>query len=156
MIIAFVLLAVLAAGGAAFAFMGGDERSQKRVAAVARPAAQLRGAGREQAEAVQKRAKNIAAQLKDIEQNQARKKEKPTMRRRLEQAGFPNATRARLLDHLRHPGRGGGGGLLYQPPDAAGDRYGRLRRRLRPAALGAVFSHQPPAQEIHQRIRQCD
>jgi tight adherence protein B len=92
MIIAFVLLAVMAAGGAAFAFMGGDERSQKRVAAVARPVAQLRGAGREQAEAVQKRAKNIAAQLKDIEQNKARKKEKPTMRRRLEQAGFPNAT----------------------------------------------------------------
>ena len=91
MIIAFVLLAILALGGAAFALSGGDERSQKRVAAVARPAAQLRGA-REQADAVQKRAKNIAAQLKDIEKNQTRKKEKPTLRRRLEQAGFPNAT----------------------------------------------------------------
>lgn len=91
MIIVFVLLAVLAVGGAVFAFAGGDERSQKRVAAVAKPAAQLRGS-RETAEAVQKRAKNIAAQLKDIEKNQARKQEKPTMRRRLEQAGFPNAT----------------------------------------------------------------
>ena len=91
MIIAFVLLAILALGGAAFALSGGDERSQKRVAAVARPAAQLRGA-REQADAIQKRAKNIAAQLKDIEKNQTRKKEKPTLRRRLEQAGFPNAT----------------------------------------------------------------
>jgi tight adherence protein B len=91
MIIAFVLLAILALGGAAFALSGGDERSQKRVAAVAKPAAQLRGA-RDQADAVQKRAKNIAAQLKDIEKNQTRKKEKPTLRSRLEQAGFPNAT----------------------------------------------------------------
>ena len=91
MIIAFVLLAIVALGGAAFALSGGDERSQKRVAAVAKPAAQLRGA-RDQADAVQKRAKNIAAQLKDIEKNQTRKKEKPTLRRRLEQAGFPNAT----------------------------------------------------------------
>jgi tight adherence protein B len=90
MTIVFVLLAVLAVGGAVFAFSGGDERSQKRVAAVAKPTAQLRG--RDPADAAQKRAKNIAAQLKDIEKNQARKKEKPTMRRRLEQAGFPNAT----------------------------------------------------------------
>jgi len=82
---------MLAVGGGVFAFSGGDERSQKRVAAVARPSAQLR-AGRDPADAAQKRAKNIAAQLKDIEKNQARKKEKPTMRRRLEQAGFPNAT----------------------------------------------------------------
>jgi tight adherence protein B len=91
MIIVFLLLAVLAVGGAVFAFSGGNERSQKRVAAVAKPTAQLR-AGRDPADAAQKRAKNIAAQLKDIEKNQARKKEKPTMRRRLEQAGFPNAT----------------------------------------------------------------
>ena len=88
--IVFVLLAVMAVGGGVFAFSGADERSQKRVAAVAKPTAQLRGV-RDQADAAQKRAKNIAAQLKDIEKNQARKKEKPTMRRRLEQAGFPNA-----------------------------------------------------------------
>jgi tight adherence protein B len=91
MIIAFVLLAMMAVGGGVFAFSGGNELSQKRVAAVAKPSAQLR-TGRDQAEAVQKRAKNIAAQLKDIEKNNARKKEKPTMRRRLEQAGFPNTT----------------------------------------------------------------
>jgi Tfp pilus assembly pilus retraction ATPase PilT len=35
---------------------------------------------------------NLAAQLKDIEKNQTRKKEKPTMRRRLEQAGFTNTS----------------------------------------------------------------
>jgi tight adherence protein B len=92
MIIVFVLLALLAVGGAVFAFSGGDERALARVAAVAKPAAQLRAGGREQADAVQKRAKNIAAQLKDIEKNQARKKEKPTMRRRLEQAGFLRTT----------------------------------------------------------------
>ena len=91
MIIAFVLLATMALGGAVFAFSGGNERSEKRVAAVAKPSAQLRG-GRDQAEIVAKRAKNLAAQLKDIEKNQARKKEMPTMRRRLEQAGFPNTT----------------------------------------------------------------
>jgi tight adherence protein B len=91
MIIAVILFTVLALGGAAFAFSGGNERSQRRVAAVARPAAQLRGP-RENADIAAKRAKNLAAQLKDIEKNQARKKEKPTMRRRLEQAGFPKAT----------------------------------------------------------------
>jgi tight adherence protein B len=91
MIIAFVLFATLALGGAVFAFSGGNERSQKRVAAVAKPMAQLRGS-RDQAEIVAKRAKNLAAQLKDIEKNQARKKEKPTMRRRLEQAGFQKTT----------------------------------------------------------------
>ena len=90
MIIAMILLATLAIGGTVFAFSGGDERSAKRVAAVAKAAPAARG-GRDQADAAQKRAKNIAAQLKDIEKNQARTKEKPTMRRRLEQAGFPNA-----------------------------------------------------------------
>jgi tight adherence protein B len=89
MIVASVLFMVLALGGMAFVFVGGDERSQKRVAAVVKPAAQLRG-GRDPAEAAQRRAKNIAVQLKDIEKNQARAKEKPTMRRRLEQAGFAN------------------------------------------------------------------
>ena len=84
MIVIFLLLASLAVGGGVFAFSGGNERSQKRVAAVAKPAAQLRGSGRDAADLQAKRAKNLAAQLKDIEKNQARKKEKPTMRRRLE------------------------------------------------------------------------
>ena len=92
MIVIFLLLASVAVGGAVFAFSGGNERSERRVAAVVRPAAQLRGTGRDQADIQAKRAKNLAAQLKDIEKNQARKKEKPTMRRRLEQAGFQKAT----------------------------------------------------------------
>jgi tight adherence protein B len=90
-VVVFLLFAVVAVGGGVFAFSGGNELAQKRVAAVGKSSGQTR-AGRDQADAVQKRAKNIAAQLKDIEKNQARKKEKPTMRRRLEQAGFPNAS----------------------------------------------------------------
>jgi tight adherence protein B len=91
MIFALLLLAVLSVGGAVFAFSGGDERSQQRIAALAKPAGQTR-ASREQADAAQRRAKNIAAQLKDMEKNQAHKKERVSLRRRLEQAGFPNAT----------------------------------------------------------------
>ena len=121
MIIAFVLLAVMALGGAVFAFSGGNERSQKRVAAVARPSAQLRG-GRDQADIVAKRAKNLAAQLKDIEKNQARKKEKPTMRRRLEQAGFPNTTARTYWIICAVLGVAAAFGCYHHPPDAAGHR----------------------------------
>src|SRR3954465_13912798 len=86
------ILFALAAGGVAFAFTGGDEKAQKRVAAVARPEGKARGRTLSpQQDAAQKR-KNVAAMLKDVEKNRAAKKEKPTMRRRLEQAGFPKAT----------------------------------------------------------------
>jgi tight adherence protein B len=90
MILLAALLGLLAVGGVAFAFAGGDGRSQKRMQALAKPR-DLGRATKAQAEA-QKR-KNLAAILKDVEKNQAaqRKKEKPTMRRRLEQAGFANA-----------------------------------------------------------------
>jgi tight adherence protein B len=85
------LLSFLAFGGLAFAFAGGDERSEKRIQALARP----RDAGRaaKGPSDAQKR-KNLTALLKDVEKNQAalRKKEKPTLRRRLEQAGFANTT----------------------------------------------------------------
>src|SRR4051812_38835440 len=86
------ILFALAAGGVAFAFTGGDEKAQKRVAAVAGPEGKARGRTLSpQQDAAQKR-KNVAAMLKDVEKNRAAKKEKPTMRRRLEQAGFPKAT----------------------------------------------------------------
>ena len=66
---------------------------QKRVSAVAKPhGAAARRAPRRSRNAAQKR-KNVAALLKDIEKNQAASEEEtPTLRRRLEQAGFPNAT----------------------------------------------------------------
>ena len=86
------ILFALAAGGVAFAFTGGDEKTQKRVAAVAKPEGKARGrATTPQQDAAQKR-KNVAVMLKDVEKNRAAKKEKPTMRRRLEQAGFPKTS----------------------------------------------------------------
>ena len=45
MIVLVGILFALALGGAAFAFSGGDEVTQKRVAAVARPAGAARGRG---------------------------------------------------------------------------------------------------------------
>ncbi|HUO02471.1 MAG TPA: type II secretion system F family protein [Rhizomicrobium sp.] len=90
MIYLIALLGLLSLGGVAFAFAGGDEVSQKRIQALAKPKDATR-AVKALSEA-QKR-KNLAALLKDVEQNQAaqRKQEKPTLRRRLEQAGFGNA-----------------------------------------------------------------
>jgi len=86
------ILFALAAGGVAFAFTGGDEKTQKRMAAVAKPEGKARSRGATpQQDAAQKR-KNVAVMLKDVEKNRAAKKEKPTMRRRLEQAGFPKAS----------------------------------------------------------------
>jgi len=88
MTLVLVILFALAAGGVAFAFTGGDEKTQKRVAAVSKPEGKTRGRNTPQQDAAQKR-KNVAVMLKDVEKNRAAKKEKPTMRRRLEQAGFP-------------------------------------------------------------------
>jgi tight adherence protein B len=86
------ILFALAAGGVAFAFTGGDEKAKKRVAALAKPTGQARGrTATPEQNAAQKR-KNVAAMLKDVEKNRAAKKEKPTMRRRLEQAGFPKTS----------------------------------------------------------------
>jgi len=89
--------------GGGVCLLGGDERSQKRVAAVAKPTAQLRMAATRQ---MQPRSgpRTIAAQLKDIEKNQARKKESPTMRRRLEQAGLSNVTARTYWIVLRRAG----------------------------------------------------
>jgi tight adherence protein B len=93
MIIALAVLLALALGGVAFAFTGSDEKTQKRVAAVAKPPGQARGRTTTTAaqDAALKR-KNVAAMLKDVEKNRTAKKEKPTMRRRLEQAGFPKTS----------------------------------------------------------------
>jgi len=89
MIILVALLAMMALGGVAFAFAGGDERTQKRVNALAKSKGNARSAAKVQMEAAQKR-KSVATLLKDVEKNQAamRAKNRPTLRRRLEQAGF--------------------------------------------------------------------
>lgn len=91
MTILAVILATLALGGVAFAFAGGDETSRKRVQAVAGASAKARVRGPTPESAAQKR-KNVAALLKDVEKNRAAKREKPTMRRRLEQAGLPKVS----------------------------------------------------------------
>src|SRR5882757_375487 len=92
MIVLVGILFALALGGAAFAFSGGDAVTQKRVAAVAKPPGSARGRGANPVlDAAQKR-KNVAVMLKDVEKNRAAKKERPTMRRRLEQAGFPKTS----------------------------------------------------------------
>ncbi|HEX4271681.1 MAG TPA: hypothetical protein VHZ32_09845, partial [Rhizomicrobium sp.] len=89
MTIVLAILFAFALGGVAFAFTGGDEKTQKRVSQLAKPAGQARGRGQAAVmDAAQKR-KNVAVLLKDVEKNRAAKKERPTMRRRLEQAGFP-------------------------------------------------------------------
>src|SRR4051812_14670313 len=87
-----VLLFTLAAGGVAFAFTGGDEKTQKRVAAVAKPEGRARGRAVTPEQNAAAKRKNVATMLKDVEKNRAAKKERPTMRRRLEQAGFPKTT----------------------------------------------------------------
>src|ERR1700744_3200654 len=89
MTILLAVLFALALGGVAFAFTGGDEKTQKRVPQLAKPASQARGRGLTAAQDAAQKRKNVAVLLKDVEKNRAAKKEKPTMRRRLEQAGFP-------------------------------------------------------------------
>ena len=92
MIFLVALLAMMALGGVAFAFAGGDNRTQKRVSALAKSKPTGRNAAKAQSEA-QKR-KSVATLLKDVEKNQAamRAKNKPTLRRRLEQAGFEDTS----------------------------------------------------------------
>jgi tight adherence protein B len=90
MTIALAVLFALALGGVAFVFTAGDEKTQKRVAAVAsKSSAQPRARGPLSAQEVAMKRKNVAAMLKEVEKSRAAKVERPTMRRRLEQAGFP-------------------------------------------------------------------
>src|SRR6185369_9061059 len=91
MIVLVGILFAMALGGAAFALTGGDEKTQKRVAAVAKPAGTTRGRAAATPQEQGQKRKNVAILLKDVEKNRAAKKERPTMRRRLEQAGFPKA-----------------------------------------------------------------
>jgi tight adherence protein B len=86
MILLLALLLLVSGGGAYYAFAGGNDAVKKRVAAVGRPEGKVRGrvATPEQNSAAKR--KNVAVMLKDMEKNKQR--EKPTLRRRLEQAGF--------------------------------------------------------------------
>lgn len=82
-----VLFFALGAGGIAYAFIGAGDGSQKRVAALSqKKAAGL--TGRSAADANQQRRKNVQALLKDLEKQQAQQKQRPSLRRRIEQAGL--------------------------------------------------------------------
>ena len=82
------LLLVVAMGGAAFAFVGASgDKTKKRMAAVAKPAVSAR-ALKGSSDTNQQRRKNVQAMLKDLEKQQAQKKKRPTLRRRIEQAGL--------------------------------------------------------------------
>jgi tight adherence protein B len=86
-------LGLFAAGGAAFAFSGvSAEKTKKRVASVARPsvsARALKGA----VDSNQQRRKNVQTMLKELEKQTAAKKKRPSLRRRIEQAGLLITTR---------------------------------------------------------------
>jgi len=82
---AFFFLAGL--GGIAYSFVAPTgETSRKRMAAAAGP--QASGGGRAAPDANQHRRKNVQSLLKDLEKQQKAKKQRPTMRRRIEQAGL--------------------------------------------------------------------
>src|SRR6185312_10987481 len=83
------ILAVLAVGGAYLAFAGGDA-AQKRVGAIAKQQPLGRGGVRGQGgpdNAAAKR-KNVNTLLKEIEKQQKENKKRPTLRKRIMQAGF--------------------------------------------------------------------
>jgi tight adherence protein B len=88
-IAAFLL--VLALGGAGYVFAGaGGDRSQKRVAQVAKQGTQARGTAQGDGNALKR--KNVQQLLKQIESKNAEQKKTLTMRRRLDQAGMPDVS----------------------------------------------------------------
>ena len=81
------LLVFFAIGGLAFAFGGPSATAEKRLTAVARPTA----SGRVKAaagDANQQRRKNVQTMLKELEKQTAQNKKRPSLRRRIEQAGL--------------------------------------------------------------------
>src|SRR5262249_15778523 len=87
----YILIAVLSAGaigGAVFAFAGGGETSKKRMAAVSKPRGKARGGKGGNADNNQSRRKNVQVMLKELENQQAAKKQRISLRRRIETAGL--------------------------------------------------------------------
>jgi len=84
-----ILLAVLvfsALGGLVFAFGGPGAAAEKRMAAITKPTGSARvakGAGGDQ-----QRRKNVQTMLKELEKQSAQTKKRPSLRRRIEQAGL--------------------------------------------------------------------
>src|SRR5882672_4121885 len=87
------LLFAVALGGVAFAFAGGDaDKTKKRMASLAKPTASTR-ALKGAVDTNQQRRRNVQAMLKELEKQQAHKKKRPTLRRRIEQAGLSISVR---------------------------------------------------------------
>ncbi len=88
----YVILTALIAcslGGLVFAFSDVGSPAKKRVQNVARPVGQARIIkGANSPDANQQRRKNVQTMLKELEKQNAQKNKRPTLRRRIEQAGL--------------------------------------------------------------------
>jgi tight adherence protein B len=82
------LLGAAALGGAAFAFAGLGEKTRKRMEAVSKPRGKARGGAKAAQDNNQSRRKNVQVMLKELEKQQAAKKQRITLRRRIEMAGL--------------------------------------------------------------------
>jgi tight adherence protein B len=82
-----VVMFVLGLGGAYFAYADANSVAKKRMTVVARPQASVSSA-RAALDANQQRRKNVSVLLQELEKQQAKKKVRPTLRRRIEQAGL--------------------------------------------------------------------
>jgi tight adherence protein B len=92
----YILTAVLfigAIGGVAFAFTGEAGAPKKRLASVSRVPSAAASA-RAAADANQQKRKNVSALLRDLEKQQADKKQRPSLRKRIAQAGLKIDPRA--------------------------------------------------------------
>jgi tight adherence protein B len=84
-----VMFSVLAVGGGILAFSGDSGASKKRLASVSGSASVVSaGRGSNATDLNAARRKNVSALLKDLEKQQAEKKQRITLRRRIEQAGL--------------------------------------------------------------------
>jgi len=96
MMLYFVLTGLIACalGGAVFAFVDFGGQAKKRVAAVGRPAGSARLIkGGTNPDANQQRRKNVQTMLKELEKQNAQKNKRPSLRRRIEQAGLTTSIR---------------------------------------------------------------
>lgn len=86
------MLLLAGLGGLAYGFLvPAGETSKKRLLAAAGP--QVSGAGRAAPDANQQRRKNVQGLLKELEKQHAAKKQRLTLRRRIEQAGLTMSIR---------------------------------------------------------------
>ena len=84
------ILMVLAAGGGYYVLAAGDGRSAKRVSAIAKPQASGRSTKTPDSAALKR--KNVQALLKEIDAKNTERKQKVSLRQRLDQAGLPGVS----------------------------------------------------------------